>query len=160
MAFVVDPEGSVVALWQAGDHAGADVFNVPNTLTWNELNTRDADAAREFYGKALGWTFEEFPGSDPTYWLINIPEKIQGAPVSEDNYNGGVLTMDENWPAEVPSYWSVYFNVADADAAAAQAVELGGNIVVPVMDTSAGRIAVISDPQGGMFSVIAPPSEG
>lgn len=158
MAFVVDPEGAVVALWQEGDHVGAQVFNQPGALTWNELNTRDADTAREFYGAALGWEFEAFAGSDPVYWLITVPGKAQGDPLSEDGYNGGIMTMDDNWPAEVPPHWVVYFHVADTDATVARLNELGGSVVVPAMDTPAGRIAVVADPQGGTFTIIAPPA--
>ena len=157
MAIVVDPEGAVVALWQEGDHAGAGVFNEPGALTWNELNTRDAAAAREFYGKALGWEFEPFEGSEPVYWLIKLADKSHDDPLSSDDYNGGILTIDENMPADMPAHWSVYFHVADADATAAKATELGGSVVVPAMDTSAGRIAIVADPQGGVFTVIAPP---
>jgi len=60
----------------------------------------------------------------------------------------------------VPSHWHVYFGTADADATAAKAAELGGSVVVPPFDTPVGRIAVLSDPQGAMFSVIknAPPA--
>ena len=36
-------------------HPGADVFNTPGAVNWNELYTRDPAAAREFYGKALGF---------------------------------------------------------------------------------------------------------
>lgn len=158
MAFVVDPEGAYVGLWQAGDHLGAGVFHKPGAMNWNELNTRNAAGAREFYGKALGWTFEEFPGSDPTYWLITMPDKKQGDPLSEDAYNGGILTMDENFPESIPPHWGVYFGVADTEATAAKVTELGGSIVVPAMDTPAGRISVVSDPQGGTFSIIAPPA--
>jgi hypothetical protein len=54
----------------------------------------------------------------------------------------------------------VYFGTADADATAAKAAELGGSVIVPPFDTPVGRIAVLSDPQGAMFSVIknAPPA--
>ncbi len=41
MAMVADPSGAVVGLWQPRDHQGADIFNAPGTLTWNELQTRD-----------------------------------------------------------------------------------------------------------------------
>lgn len=159
MAFVADPEGAVVALWQAGDHPGAGVFNSPVSITWNELATRDTAAAREFYSAAIGWGFEEFPGENE-YWLIKIAGKQQGDPLSEDDYNGGVIPMDAGWPAEVPAHWAVYFNVVDTDAAVARVTELGGNVAVPPFDTPAGRMAVVADPQGGMFSVIAPPEEG
>ena len=34
------------------------------------------------------------------------------------------------------------------------AAELGGSVIVPPFDTPVGRIAILSDPQGAMFSVI------
>jgi hypothetical protein len=160
MAFVADAEGAVVALWQAGDHVGAGVFNTPGAMMWNELATRDSAEAREFYAAAVGWQFEKMPGSEPAeYWLIKVPGKEQGDPLSENSYNGGILPMDENWPAEVPPHWAVYFSVADTDAAVARVTELGGNVIVPVFDTAAGRMAVVADPQGGAFSLMAPPEE-
>ncbi|MCP4965533.1 MAG: VOC family protein [bacterium] len=159
MAFVVDPEEAFVGLWEAGDHVGAGVFHKPGAMNWNELSTRNSEAARDFYGKALGWTFEEFPGSSPAYWLITMPDKKQGDPLSEDVYNGGFLTLDETFPDTIPAHWGVYFGVVDTDAVAAKATELGGSVVVPAMDTPAGRICVVSDPQGGTFSIIAPPAE-
>lgn len=158
MAFVADPEGAVCALWQAGDHVGAEVFNQPGAISWNELNTRDAEAAKKFYGEVLGWEFEAFAGEGPTYWLIKLPSKEQGDPLSDDDYNGGILTMDESFPAEVPANWLLYVSVADTDAAVNKVTELGGNVVAPAMDTAAGRIAVIADPQGGALAVIAPPT--
>ena len=54
----------------------------------------------------------------------------------------------------MPSHWHVYFGTEDADATAAKAAELGGSVIVAPFDTPVGRIAVLSDPQGAMFSVI------
>lgn len=159
MAFVMDPEGATVGLWEAGDHVGAQVFNVPGAMNWNELQTRDADAARNFYGEALGWEFEAFAGSHPIYWLITMPAKPQGDPLSEDSSNGGMLTIDESFPAEMPAHWMVYFQVTDTDAAAAKVEELGGTVIAPVMDTGAGRIAVVADPHGGAFAIISAPQQ-
>jgi uncharacterized protein len=56
----------------------------------------------------------------------------------------------------VPSHWHVYFGVADADATVAKAAELGGSVLVPPFDTPVGRMAVIGDPQGAVFSIIQP----
>lgn len=67
---------------------------------------------------------------------------------------GGLMSMPPDVPAEVPPYWLVYFAVDDADATAAKATELGGQTMV-AMDTPAGRIAVLADPQGAVFAVIA-----
>jgi predicted enzyme related to lactoylglutathione lyase len=157
MAFGADPEGATIAFWQAGDHVGGEVFNAPGSMTWNELNTRDVDAAMTFYGEALGWEFEIFEGEGAPYWLVKIPNKKQGDPLSDDAYNGGMLTIGEDFPAEMPAHWSVYFASADTDAAVAKVLELGGGVVAPAMDTPAGKIAVVADPQGGAFNIITPP---
>ncbi len=159
MAICVDPEGTVLSFWQAGDHVGGEAFNAPGTLTWNELNTRNVDAAREFYGKALGWEFEIFEGEGPPYWLILLPGKEQGGVLSGDAYNGGMLTINDDVAPDMPPHWSVYFASADVDADAAKAQELGGSLATPLMDTPAGRMAVFTDPQGGAFLVIQPPPQ-
>jgi predicted enzyme related to lactoylglutathione lyase len=62
-------------------------------------------------------------------------------------------------PAEVPPHWAVYFAVVDADAAAARVKELGGTVVMPPMDIEPGRFAVVADPSGAVFNVIALKSE-
>ena len=60
----------------------------------------------------------------------------------------------------MPPHWNVYFQVDDVDATTAQAGELGGKVVAPPFDVAGvGRIAVIADPQGGMFNVLQPPPE-
>ena len=38
MAFIIDPSGAAVALWQASQHIGATLVNEPGTVTWNELS--------------------------------------------------------------------------------------------------------------------------
>ncbi len=47
-----------------------------------------------------------------------------------------------------------YFEVADADAAARLVVELGGRVVSPPRDGTAGRLAVVADPEGAVFTVV------
>ena len=46
MAFVMDPGGAAVALWQANQHIGATLVNEPGAVTWNELITADPSARR------------------------------------------------------------------------------------------------------------------
>jgi predicted enzyme related to lactoylglutathione lyase len=57
------------------------------------------------------------------------------------------------FPDDVPPHWSVTFAVDDTDAIARRTAELGGKIVVPPFDVEVVRIAVLSDPQGAVFSV-------
>ena len=54
----------------------------------------------------------------------------------------------------VPNHWHVYFAIDGADATAAKAREAGGSVLVQPFDTPVGRIAVLQDPQGAVFSVI------
>ena len=49
--------------------------------------------------------------------------------------------------------WSVDFWVADVDAAAARAVELGGTVLSPPADAMVGRNTVIADPAGAVVSL-------
>lgn len=157
-AVVADPEGAIVALWQAEGTFGSEVFNMPGAMTWNELNTRDAAAAREFYGKAIGWEFEVYQREGASdYWLITVPGKQQGPPLSNDAYNGGILTMGEEFPPETPAHWSVYFAIADIDADVAGLTNLGGSVVAGPMDTPSGRLAVVADPAGAIFTLLRLP---
>jgi predicted enzyme related to lactoylglutathione lyase len=144
MAILEDPTGAVVAVWQAGAHKGADVFNVPGALSWNELSTRDVPAATRFYTTVFGWGAKTSEGP-PAYteW------QIDGRSV------GGMMAMSEEMPASVPANWLVYFAVADCQATVDSAVALGGQVRMPPMTIPQGTFAVLSDPQGATFAVIA-----
>ena len=50
-----------------------------------------------------------------------------------------------------PAHWSVTFAVDDADATAALANSLGGEVVAGPVDAPWTRMAVIKDPQGAIF---------
>lgn len=57
----------------------------------------------------------------------------------------------------VSNHWRVYFAVDNADATATKAGAEGGQILVEPFDIpSVGRSAVLSDPQGAVFSVLKP----
>ena len=147
MAFFVDPTGAVIGVWQPRTFAGADLVNEPNSLCWNEVVTRDAETNKAFYAAVFGWDAARpsFEGAPDTYVIW----ELDGKPV------GGMMQMtDEYFPPEVPSHWGVCFAVADCDATAAKARELGATISVEPIDSPIGRYAVIDDPQGGSFAVI------
>ena len=57
-----------------------------------------------------------------------------------------------------PPAWTLYFAVADTDAAAAQVTELGGTVVSPPTDTPFGRMAIAAGPFGEVFAVMGPRS--
>ncbi|HXS45901.1 MAG TPA: VOC family protein [Solirubrobacterales bacterium] len=147
MAVFTDPTGAVFGVWQPGTFAGAGRVNEPGTLSWNELNTRDVSAAAEFYGAIFGWTFEsEDMGEAGSYTTIHLG----GSPV------GGILNQrGRGVPEEVPPYWAVYFAVEDTDAMVEKAKQLGGSVMVEPVDIPVGRFAILTDPHGASFAVIA-----
>jgi len=157
MAFVVDPTGAVVGLWQPAAHPGAETFRGHNVMAWNELATRDPQAAIAFYSAILPWRIEkmDIPDGSMDYWTIHLDTKVDGDADMDDDFNAGIMAMDENWPESLPAHWMVYFRVADTDAAVARLTELGGHVSVPPFDSAAGRISVVSDPEGSTFSVIS-----
>ncbi len=58
--------------------------------------------------------------------------------------------------ADVPPNWSTTFAVEDADAAAKHAEELGARVLVQPFDIpTVGRYAVIQDPVGVVFAILA-----
>ena len=58
---------------------------------------------------------------------------------------------------EAPPHWNVYFNVeSTSTTTVAKAEELGGQVVAPAFDVpTCGRMAVLADPQGAMFNLMA-----
>ena len=57
-------------------------------------------------------------------------------------------------PAEVPSYWMVYFNVDDVDASHRTALDAGARELVPPIDFPGGRMSIVSDPEGAAFGLM------
>jgi predicted enzyme related to lactoylglutathione lyase len=142
MAFVADPSGAAVGLWQASDHIGATLVNEPNTLTWNELTSNDLVAALPFYEAVVGLTARETPMGEHNYTMLFVGEDFVG---------GATIPQMEG----VPNHWHVWFAVADADAAVATATAGGASVLLGPQDMEIGRIAVLTDPQGAGFSIIA-----
>ncbi|MGD8857330.1 MAG: VOC family protein [Chloroflexota bacterium] len=137
MTMIQDPIGAVFGVWKPGSHIGAELVNIPNTLTWNELQTSALDAARSFYAAVFGWTYDE---DENGYVMAKAGDRVQA----------GMMRM-----TNVPPNWSIYFLVDDIESVAAKVGELGGSLLVPA--TSAGEIGkfcVAQDPQGAVFSII------
>ncbi|HZP31642.1 MAG TPA: VOC family protein [Acidimicrobiia bacterium] len=146
MAIFADPAGAVFGVWQPGTHPGAGIVNEPGSMCWNELVTTDVDGAKRFYGAVFGWGANDLGAGGPTpytEWKLG------------DRSVGGMMAKTPEMPAEVPPFWGVYFAVADTDATLAKVNELGGGVVMGPMDIEPGRFAVVTDPTGAAFSVIA-----
>jgi uncharacterized protein len=145
MAVFADPTGAAAAVWQPRSHPGAGLVNEPGALTWNELSTRDVAAAKTFYAAVFGW------GSDTS--LMGEMEYTEWK--LADATIGGMMETPAEVPAEVPAHWLAYFGTADCDASVSKATGLGATLLVGPIDIPAGRFAVLSDPGGAAFGMIA-----
>ena len=143
MAFVLDPTGAAVGLWQGKAHIGAGIVNEPGALIWNELVTSDKGAAIGFYENVFGLEGEESDMGGQPYTLF----KANGEMVA------GVTAPQ--MPG-TPNHWGVYFAVEDIAASLKTVGELGGTVVVDGFETPIGKMAVAQDPQGGFFSLYEP----
>jgi predicted enzyme related to lactoylglutathione lyase len=121
----------------------------PGTFSWMELATPDPAAAKTFYGSLFGWEAEDNP----------IPAEAGGGVYTTLKLSGESVAalyeqLQDQREAGIPPNWFSYVTVADADAAAARAKELGGAVQAGPFDVmTQGRMAVISDPTGAVFGV-------
>jgi len=72
-----------------------------------------------------------------------------------DRSIAGMMALGPMHPPGTPPHWLVYFAVADTDATMARVTELGGKALSPAVDIPIGRFAVLMDPRGVVFAVIA-----
>jgi uncharacterized protein len=144
MAIASEPTGAVFGLWQPGRNKGARTIGEPGSLAWNELNTRDGKKAAAFLAKVFGHEVKKLDAPGMDYQTLHLGDQTVG----------GVLQMNAQWPAEVPAHWMIYFAVDDTDARSTQVTSLGGKVCVPPFDSPYGRIAVVEDPQGAVFSLV------
>lgn len=145
MSAVQDPSGARINFWQAGEHIGSVRANEAGAPVWNELVTPEVGKALPFYADVLGMGSEpsDMEGMDYTVLTDVNGRQIGGA-------------CPPPMPG-LPPHWNVYFQVEDVDATVAKVTELGGSAVAPAFDVpGVGRMAVLADPQGGMFNVMAP----
>jgi predicted enzyme related to lactoylglutathione lyase len=149
MLVATDPTGAVFGLWQALTFPGSALVNEHGSLTWQEINTRDAERARDFYTRLFGATSEAIP-------LETMPGGAAYHILQKDAQNvAGILQMDgDYWPATIPPHWMPYFAVNDVREAVRVAAASGGTVSVPPFDTPYGPVAVLNDPAGAVFTVV------
>lgn len=146
MAAFLDPAGAPFSVWQPGTMRGAEAFDVPGALTWNELNTRDVDGAKLFYQAVFGWRYRNSAMSGLPYYVAKLDE----TPIC-----GLQPMIGDAWPADMSPHWMVYFAAHDCDISAQHAQALGGRVLQHPTSLPVGRYAVLQDPQGGIFSILA-----
>ncbi len=116
-------------------------------FVWNELMTNDVAGAKAFYEATIGWSFEEMPMPQGSYWLA----KLDGKPVA------GLMDMTGVTPPGVPPHWFAYVEVDDVDARVGQLAAAGGRLYREPFDIpEVGRIAIVGDPTGAALGWMTP----
>lgn len=163
MGVFADPAGATFCAWQPKGHRGAAVVNEHGSLNFNDLNTPDVEGAAAFYGAVFGWQLIDVGGGSmwalPAYGDFlerrtpGLRENMagMGAPERFEEVVASVRPIAEDRPG-VPAHWGVTFAVDDADAIAARASELGGQVVAEPFDAPWTRMTIITDPQGATFT--------
>jgi predicted enzyme related to lactoylglutathione lyase len=110
---------------------------------WIDTSQPEPEAAADFYGGLFGWELENVmpDGSDGTY----LVGRIRGGDVA------AVGSIEQGAPPIAT--WNTYVWVDSADDAVAKAREAGGEATGPFDVMDAGRMAVITDPEGAVLCV-------
>ena len=122
----------------------------PGMFSWADLTTPDLEGSKKFYTELLGLDFVGVPmGEYGVYVMLNKGGKNVCA----------MFQMDDSMKVQTGGhpFWQSYFTVDDADESTAKARDLGGNVLMGPFDVfDAGRMSVIQDPTGAVFSIWQP----
>jgi hypothetical protein len=113
-------------------------------IVWVQLVTPDLAAARAFYGGLFGWTFRDIGAPDYAEADLN------GHPVA-GLFQVPIKPGEHRQPA-----WLGFISTTDVDAATAAAQQRGAKLLFGPHDIpDLGRDAVLADPQGAVFAILA-----
>ncbi len=115
---------------------------LPGVPCWIDIEQPDPAAAAAFYSDLFGWEVEDA-----------MPEEADGHYFIGRIRGGDVGAIGSQSPgATAPPKWNTYIWVDSADETAVKVREAGGVVVAEPFDVfDAGRMAVLSDPEGAVF---------
>jgi uncharacterized protein len=144
MAVFQDPAGAFISAWEPNTMAGFHT-GFSGAFGWAELNARGLERDLAFYGDLFGWGTKTSPMPDGTTYT---EFQLEGESFA------GAMEMNPGMPAEMPSYWLVYFTVDDVAATFSRALAAGGKEMLPPAPMPGGQFAILQDPQGAAFGVL------
>jgi predicted enzyme related to lactoylglutathione lyase len=147
MAYVAGPDGASIGVWQPGEHPGFLTIDAANAPAWFELHTNDYEGAVDFYRAVFGWD---------THVMSDTPDFHYTTYGEGDDARAGIMDSAGHLGEGEAPYWSLYFGVADTDAALVTVEELGGSVLMGAEDTPYGRLASVADATGARFMLVSP----
>jgi predicted enzyme related to lactoylglutathione lyase len=117
---------------------------IPGVPCWADTSQPDPEASIPFYSGLFGWEFENvMPQGSPGKYFVG---RLRGGDVA------AVGSIPDGAPPIAT--WNSYIWVEGADATATRARSAGGGVATEPFDvTGAGRMAVLTDPEGIAFCV-------
>jgi predicted enzyme related to lactoylglutathione lyase len=113
---------------------------------WADASESDPEAAARFYGPLFGWDLENvMPAEAGVPYLIG---RIRGGDTA------AIGPIPEGAPAQ--AMWNTYVWVDDVEAAVAAARAAGGTATEPTDVMDAGRMSVLTDPEGAVLMLWQP----
>lgn len=128
-----------------------------NLVVHFEIHGSDPEVLADFYGRLLGWSFQQF--GDMPYWSIDTGEGAMSQGGAGHGINGGLTQRQGPKPeAGGPvSGANLVVAVDDVDGLFAKGLELGGTEALAPNDMpGVGRLAYLHDPDGNVFGLISP----
>jgi predicted enzyme related to lactoylglutathione lyase len=118
----------------------------PGKVVWVRLVTPDLAAAKTFYAGLFGWTFRDIAPGETDY----AEALLDGRPVAE-LFQRPIKPGEHRQPA-----WLGFISTGDVDATTKTALQHGAKVLSGPHDIpNLGRDAVLADPQGAVFAVLA-----
>lgn len=117
--------------------------HLPGKVIWHDLVTPDLEAAKRFYSALFGWSFRDVGNGYSVAY-------------SRGEAVAGVFQRARPTGARRQPLWLSFISVNDAGNAAHLAEQSGARILSgPKSHPNRGEQAVLSDPEGAMFGVLA-----
>ena len=140
-ALVSDPQGAQLVLLHAKDGDPEDKEPAIGSWLWHELWSNNAEASLAFYQKLAGYDYENYEGEAEDYLIL----------MSDDQWRAGIRFLDYD---DLEMRWVPVVRVADTEAVAQKAEQLGGVIrVAPRPTASGGSVALLVDPSGARLII-------
>jgi predicted enzyme related to lactoylglutathione lyase len=120
---------------------------------WTEIASTDLKKATSFYSNVFGWDVNQSSSGAGGFAYLEFSSS------GGSNPDGAIYEINPDWFGgnPPPAHLMIYVAVDDVDAFVAKAEKLGGSIVRPANDIpNVGRMCVIRDPTGAVFSLFTP----
>ena len=142
-AVFADPQGAVFAALASSSGDGADYLATPGEWIWSSLLSQGVEDSAAFYRAVFGYEVFDLASDDAAEHVVLA---------AGDYARAGIHSLP---PGHRHPHWIDFVRVADASRSAAQAVALGGRMLVESHpDRHGGQVAVVADPSGAPIGLM------